>query len=161
MELSGSVKGLFIFARSLKEQGLEDYIIDSTGLLVDPYFSGTKVAWILDQAEGIRELAEKGKLSFSTVDSWLLYKLSGDSIYLTDYTNASRTILFNIKFLKWDDKILEALNIPASLLPSVREFSGKFGEVDLFGEKVLLLLWLETSKVLYSVRAILRQEIVR
>ena len=122
--------------RSLKEKGLEDYIVDSTGLLVDPYFSGTKVAWILDEVEGVRQLAGKGKLGFSTVDSWLLYKLSGDSIHLTDYTNASRTMLFNIKSLKWDDKILDALNIPAAILPSVRESSGEFGEALLFGEKV-------------------------
>lgn len=123
----------------LKARGLEEYIRDNTGLVIDPYFSGTKVSWILDNVSGARALADEGKLGFATIDSWLLYKLSGDRVHLTDYTNASRTMLFNIRTLRWDDKLLDVLNVPSSMLPDVRESSGDFGFIDILGERVSVL----------------------
>ncbi|MBP2078940.1 glycerol kinase GlpK [Oceanobacillus polygoni] len=109
--------------RELKEQGHEELIRDKTGLLIDPYFSGTKVKWILDNVEGAREKAEAGNLLFGTIDSWLVYKLSGGAAHITDYSNASRTLLFNIYDLKWDDELLEILTVPKSMLPEVRQSS--------------------------------------
>ena len=91
----------------LKEKGLEEYIKENTGLIIDAYFSGTKLKWILDNVEGAREKAEKGELLFGTVDTWLVWKLTAGKVHVTDYTNASRTMLFNIKELKWDKKILK------------------------------------------------------
>lgn len=101
-----------------------------TGLLIDPYFSGTKIRWILDNVEGARGKAEKGELCFGTVDSWLIYKLTKGKVHVTDYSNASRTLLFNINTLKWDPELCKILDIPMSILPEVRPSSGIFGYVD-------------------------------
>ena len=100
----------------LRAQGREQMIREKTGLLIDPYFSGTKVKWILDHVEGARERAEKGDLLFGTVDTWLVWNLSGGKAHVTDYSNASRTLLYNIYDLKWDDELLAMLDIPKSML---------------------------------------------
>ena len=117
----------------LKGKGLEGYIKESTGLVVDAYFSGTKIKWILDNIEGAREKAERGELLFGTVDTWLVWKLTNGKVHVTDYTNASRTMLYNIRELKWDDKILEELDIPKSMLPEVRNSSEVYGYTNLGG----------------------------
>lgn len=114
----------------LKERGLESYIRENTGLVVDAYFSGTKVKWILDHVKGAREKAEKGELLFGTVDSWLIWNLTGGNVHVTDYSNASRTLLYNIKDLKWDDKLLQELDIPTSMLPEVKPSSEIYGATD-------------------------------
>lgn len=106
--------------RELAEAGYEEMIKKKTGLLIDPYFSGTKVKWILDHVEGAREKAEKGDLLFGTIDSWLVYKLSGHKTHVTDYSNASRTLMFNIHDLSWDEELLEMLQVPKAMLPEVR-----------------------------------------
>ncbi len=111
-----------------------DYVKDNTGLLVDAYFSGTKIKWILDNVEGAREKAKKGELLFGTVDTWLIWQLTNGKVHATDYTNASRTMLYNIKELKWDEKILKTLNIPKSMLPEVKDSSGTFGYANLGGK---------------------------
>ncbi len=111
----------------LKEKGLEEYIKEKTGLILDAYFSGTKLKWILDNVKGARERAEKGELLFGTVDTWLVWKLTAGKVHVTDYTNASRTMLFNIKELKWDKKILKELDIPENMLPEVRNSSEVYG----------------------------------
>ena len=123
----------------LKEKGLEDTFRDKTGLLLDPYFAGTKVKWILDNVEGAREKAENGDLMFGTIDTWLVYKLSGQQAHVTDYSNASRTLMYNIFDLKWDDELLEILEVPKSMLPEVKPSSEVYAEtVDyhFFGKKV-------------------------
>lgn len=114
----------------LKDAGYEEYITETTGLVPDAYFSGTKVKWILDNVEGVRERAEAGELVFGTVDTWLIWKLTGGKVHVTDYTNASRTMLFNIHTLEWDDKILKALDIPKSMLPEVKPSSCIYGYTD-------------------------------
>jgi len=114
----------------IKSRGLEDYIKESTGLVVDAYFSGTKVKWILDNVEGAREKANKGELLFGTIDTWLIWKLTGGKQHATDYSNASRTMLYNIKNLEWDQKLLSELNIPSSVLPEVKPSSFVFGVTD-------------------------------
>lgn len=114
----------------LKEDGYEGYIKKTTGLIPDAYFSGTKIKWILDNVEGAREKAEAGKLMFGTIDTWLIWKLSGGRVHVTDYTNASRTMLFDIHELCWNDKILELLGIPASMLPEVKPSSCIYGYTD-------------------------------
>ncbi|MEC0175262.1 glycerol kinase GlpK [Paenibacillus favisporus] len=111
----------------LKAQGLDDTIRAKTGLLIDPYFSGTKVKWILDEVEGAREKAEQGKLLFGTIDTWLIWKFTGGRAHVTDYSNASRTLMYNIYDLKWDDELLEILGVPASMLPQVRPSSEVYG----------------------------------
>ena len=115
----------------LKKQGLEQYIKDTTGLVIDAYFSATKIKWILDNVEGAREKANRGELLFGTVDSWLVWKLTNGKVHITDYTNASRTMLYNIKELKWDEKMLEILDIPKSMLPEVRNSSEVYGYANL------------------------------
>ena len=115
-------------------EGFDEYVRNNTGLLVDAYFSGTKIKWILDNVEGAREKAEKGELLFGTVDTWLIWKLTNGKVHATDYTNASRTMLYNIKELKWDEKILKTLNIPKALLPEVKDSSGTFGYANLGGK---------------------------
>ncbi len=121
---------------SLKEQGLEEYIADTTGLKIDAYFSATKIKWILDNVEGARQKAENGELLFGTVDTWLIWKLSGGKIHITDYTNASRTMLFDIHNLCWDKKLLEVLNIPENMLPEVKSSSEIYGEINILGENI-------------------------
>lgn len=118
------------FCATLKTSGFEDLIQKSTGLLADPYFSGTKLKWILENVQGAAEQAAKGELAFGTVDSWLIYKLTGGKVHATDVSNASRTLLFNIHTLKWDQEILEKFNIPASILPEVKNSVDDFGSVD-------------------------------
>ncbi len=118
----------------LAKTGIAEYIKDNTGLLIDAYFSATKVKWILDNVEGAREKAENNELLFGTVDTWLIWKLTGGKKHVTDYTNASRTMLYNIKTLEWDEKILNALSIPKSMLPEVRNSSEVYGETNLGGE---------------------------
>ena len=124
--------------RELKQAGYEELISEKTGLVLDSYFSGTKIKWLLDNVDGSRVNAEKGELAFGTIDSWLLWKLTGGSVHSTDYTNASRTMLFNIDEKKWDNELLQILNIPKNLLPEVNNSSGKFGKTDkqLFGEAI-------------------------
>ena len=117
----------------LEADGYGDYIRETTGLLIDAYFSGTKIKWILDHVEGARERAKRGELLFGTVDTWLMWKLSGGKIYATDYTNASRTMLFNIHSLKWDEKILEILGIPIQMLPPVKPSSYFYGMAQVGG----------------------------
>ena len=113
---------------ALKQQaGLEDKINKKTGLLLDPYFSATKISWILDNVEGARERAERGELAFGTVDSFLLWQLSGGECHATDATNASRTLLFNIHSQQWDDELLETFRVPAALLPQVKDSAADFG----------------------------------
>ncbi len=114
----------------LKAKGLEDYIRENTGLVIDAYFSGTKIKWILDNIEGAREKAEKGDLLFGNIDTWLIWNLTrGGRVHVTDYSNASRTMIYNIKELKWDEKLLEELDIPAAMLPEVRLSSEVYGGV--------------------------------
>jgi len=111
----------------LKARGLEKTFRDKTGLVVDAYFSGTKIKWILDNVPGAREKAEKGELLFGTIDTWLIWKLSGGKVHVTDYSNASRTLIFNIHTLDWDDELLGYLNIPRNMLPQVRPSSEVYG----------------------------------
>lgn len=114
-------------ANQLKDDGLAEMIHAKTGLVIDSYFSATKIMWILENVAGVRERAERGELMFGTIDTWILYKLTNGRIHATDYSNASRTMLYNIHELKWDTEILELLNIPAALLPEVKPSSGHFG----------------------------------
>ena len=118
------------YVEKLKEDGYEDMIKAKTGLIPDPYFSATKIKWILDNVEGARKKAEEGKLLFGTVDTWLMYKLSKGKIHSTDYTNASRTMVFNIHTLQWDEELLDLFDIPRSMLPNVYPSSYIFGETD-------------------------------
>ncbi|MFD0769722.1 glycerol kinase GlpK [Bacillus sp. CGMCC 1.60114] len=123
----------------LKEKGYNDMVREKTGLLIDAYFSGTKVKWILDNVEGAREKAERGELLFGTIDTWLVWKLSGGNVHVTDYSNASRTLMYNIHELKWDEELLEMLTVPASMLPEVRPSSEVYGhtvDYHFFGQNV-------------------------
>ena len=113
-----------------KEQGYVDKFREKTGLVIDAYFSGTKIRWILDNVEGAQERAEKGELLFGTVDTWLIWKLTNGRVHVTDYSNASRTMLYNIINLEWDDEILEILNIPKCMLPEVKPSSAVYGTTD-------------------------------
>lgn len=126
------------YCDSLREKGLTETIRAKTGLIIDAYFSGTKLRWILENVPGARERAERGELLFGTVETWLIWKLTGGRVHATDYSNASRTMLFNINSLRWDEDILKELGIPASLLPEVKPSSGLFGETDpaLFGAAI-------------------------
>jgi glycerol kinase len=117
------------FCDRLKRDGHEDFIRERTGLVIDAYFSGSKIAWILDNVPGARARAEAGKLAFGTIDSWLVSQLTSDSTHITDVTNASRTMLFNINTLRWDDDLLRLLRVPASMLPEVRSSSEIYGNV--------------------------------
>jgi glycerol kinase len=112
----------------LRKQGLTSYIQQNTGLVIDAYFSGTKLKWILDNVPELRKKAENGEICFGTVDSWLVWKLTNGQVHATDYSNASRTMLYNIKSLQWDEHLLQKLNIPKAMLPEARESSGYFGD---------------------------------
>jgi glycerol kinase len=114
----------------LKAQGYGETVTEKTGLLLDPYFSATKIAWILDNVEGLRARAERGEIAFGTVDSWLIHNLTAGAVHATDYTNASRTLLFNLHTLGWDDELLRIFNVPRALLPDARPCTGDFGAVD-------------------------------
>jgi glycerol kinase len=120
------------FTENLKKSHPEavDIFRQKTGLILDPYFSGTKIRWILDHVEGVREKAERGEIFFGTVDSWLIYKLTKGAVHVTDYSNASRTLLFNIHTLQWDEELCEILGIPMSILPEVKPSSCIYGEAD-------------------------------
>ena len=124
--------------RMLKEEGLTELFRGKTGLLIDPYFSGTKLRWILENVEGARERAEKGELLFGTVETWLIWNLTGGRVHVTDYSNASRTMLFNIHELCWDREILERLDIPECMLPEVKPSSCIYGETEecFFGGRI-------------------------
>lgn len=114
----------------LKNEGLTNYISDQTGLVIDAYFSGTKISWILDNVDGARAKADKGDLLFGTIDTWLLWKLTDGKVHATDYSNASRTLIYNIRSLQWDQKMLDVLKIPSAMLPNVMPSSGLFGTTD-------------------------------
>lgn len=120
----------------LKQQGLGEYIREVTGLVPDAYFSATKIAWILDHVEGARERAKRGEILFGTVDSWLIWKLTGGKAHVTDMTNASRSMLFNIRTLEWDEKLLQALDIPRAMLPQVKSSSEIYGYTTIQGEQI-------------------------
>lgn len=126
---------------SLRKAGHEEAFRAKTGLLIDPYFSGTKAAWILDRVEGARKRAERGELLFGTIDTWIIWKLTGGAAHVTDYSNASRTLMYNIYDLKWDEELLELLNVPASILPKVCSSSEIYGTTSpqhFFGEEVTI-----------------------
>lgn len=122
----------------IKANGEESYIRKNTGLVVDAYFSGTKVKWLLDNVEGAREKAKKGDLLFGTMDTWLVWKLTGGKVHITDYTNASRTLMYNIRNLEWDNHMLEVLDVPKNVLPEVKASSEVYGETEtsFFGEAI-------------------------
>ena len=119
-----------VLCDDLKARGLEDYVRDNTGLVIDAYFSGTKIRWVLDNVEGAREKAEKGELLFGNIDTWLVWNLTRGKVHVTDYSNASRTMIYNIKELKWDKKLLKELDIPISMLPEVKPSSEVYGVTD-------------------------------
>lgn len=126
------------YCDELKAKGFDKIIKDKTGLIVDAYFSGTKIRWILENVPGARELAEKGDLLFGNIDTWLIWNLTKGKVHVTDYSNASRTMIYNIHDLKWDEEILAELNIPASMLPEVKTSSEVYGETDdtVFGSPI-------------------------
>lgn len=126
------------YCDELKNLGMAEFFRSKTGLVLDAYFSATKLRWLLDNAAGARERAEKGELLFGTVDSWIIWKLTGGKVHVTDYSNASRTMLFNIHTLKWDEEILRILKIPQQILPEVKPSSHVYGYTDskLFGREV-------------------------
>ncbi|AKA67961.1 glycerol kinase GlpK [Clostridium scatologenes] len=125
------------YCADLKSKGFESMVKEKTGLLLDPYFSGTKVRWILDNVEGAQAKAENGELYFSNIDGWIIWNLTNGKIHVTDYSNASRTLLFNINELKWDDELLKMLNIPTSMLPEVKPSSGYFATATNIFSKVI------------------------
>lgn len=118
------------FCDELKARGLEEHVKQTTGLVIDAYFSGTKINWLLDKVEGARARAEAGELAFGTMDSWLVYKLTGGAVHVTDVTNAGRTMLFDIRKRKWDEKLLHELKVPRSMLPEVKSSSEIYGETE-------------------------------
>lgn len=126
------------YCAELINQGLEKTINEKTGLLLDPYFSATKIGWILDQVEGARALAEQGKLAFGTIDSFLIWRLTAGKVHATDATNASRTLLFNIHRQQWDEELLDIFNIPAGLLPDVLDSAANFGDasIEAIGQQI-------------------------
>ena len=128
------------YCDELSRLGYEDMIKSKTGLLIDPYFSATKIKWILDNVEGAKERAKRGELAFGTIDSWLIWKLTGGKVHATDYSNASRTMLFNIKDLCWDKELTELFGIPESMLPEVKPSSSLFGYTDdgLLGQSIAI-----------------------
>jgi glycerol kinase len=126
------------FCRELENSVHAEYIKKVTGLKLDAYFSASKLKWILDNVEGAREKANQGKLLFGTIDTWLIWKLSGGKIHITDYTNASRTMLFDINKLCWDKKLLEILDIPENMLPEVKPCSEIYGSVNIMGAEVAI-----------------------
>ena len=126
------------YCDELREKGMTDKIRSKTGLVLDPYFSGTKIRWILQNVPGVREQADRGELLFGTVETWLIWKLTGGKVHVTDYSNASRTMLFNINTLQWDQELLQLLDIPESMLPTVMDSSHVYGhtEPEFFGASI-------------------------
>lgn len=122
----------------LKKTGIQTYINENTGLVIDAYFSGTKIKWILDNVPGVREKAEKGDILFGTIDTWLIWNLSANKVHVTDYSNASRTMIYNIRELKWDERLLDALSIPSNILPEVKASSEFYDNTrkDLLGSEI-------------------------
>ncbi|PYE25885.1 glycerol kinase [Rhizobium sp. PP-CC-3A-592] len=129
------------FCDELKARGLEPLFTEKTGLLIDPYFSGTKLAWLLDTVDGLRARAEKGEVCFGTIDSWLIYKLTGGRVHVTDATNASRTLLYDISENRFDDELLDILSVPRAMLPEVKDCAADFGVTDpaIFGAEIPIL----------------------
>ena len=138
----------------LVADGMEEHIRQATGLLPDAYFSGTKIKWILDHVEGARDKAKRGEILFGTVDTWLLWKLTNGKVHATDYTNASRTMLYDIHKLDWDDELLKALDIPRAMLPEVRPSCGIFGYTELQGVQIRLRASQATSRRRCSARRV-------
>ena len=124
---------------AMKAEGLAEYVKKTTGLVIDSYFSGTKVKWILDHVDGAREKAQKGDLLFGTIDSWLVWNMTDGKAHVTDYSNASRTLLYNIKKLKWDKELLKELDIPKVMLPEVKPSAHHFGDFDLDGVQIPIM----------------------
>lgn len=126
------------YCDELKARGLEDYVKQTTGLVIDAYFCGTKINWLLNHIPGARERAQKGEICFGTIDSWLIYKLTGGALHITDVTNASRTMLFDIRQRRWDERLVRELDIPAEVLPEVRPSSSVYGHTDkeLLGQEI-------------------------
>jgi glycerol kinase len=124
------------YCAQLRDEGFDKILREKTGLVTDAYFSGTKVRWILENVDGVRVRAEAGELAFGTVDSWLIWNLTGGRLHITDITNASRTLLYNIHSQQWDEEILAKFDIPRALLPEVQPSSGVYGETDLFGNAI-------------------------
>ncbi len=122
--------------KELKKQGLDDYVKENTGLVIDSYFSATKIKWILDNVTNAKTQAENGELLFGTIDTWLLWNLTDGKVHATDYSNASRTMLYNIKTLQWDDELLKALDIPKSMLPEVKASSFHYGDFNFDGNTI-------------------------
>ncbi|MGE0589789.1 MAG: glycerol kinase GlpK [Cyclobacteriaceae bacterium] len=116
------------FCEKLKAKGLETYVRDNTGLVIDSYFSGTKINWILNNVSGAKDRAAKGELLFGTIDTWLIWNMTGGKSHVTDYSNASRTLLYNIRELKWDEKLMEEMEVPVNMLPEVKDSSSHFGD---------------------------------
>lgn len=139
MQLFGNV-GVLLISDKLIKDGYKEMIQSKTGLVIDPYFSATKIRWILDNIENGQDRAERGELLFGTVDTWLIWKLTGGKVHVTDYSNASRTMLFNINSLVWDEEILEILNIPKAILPDVKPSSYVYGKTlsSYFGGEILI-----------------------
>jgi len=123
----------------LKKRGLENYIFENTGLVTDAYFSGTKIAWILQNVPACAPLIKENKLAFGTIDTWLLWNLTNGKVHATDHSNASRTMLYNIKKLDWDEKLMKELGVPAQILPKVQNSSGHFGDYEIEGTKIPIL----------------------
>jgi len=124
------------YCEELKRRGLEPYVREATGLVIDAYFSATKIMWILDNVPGVRKRAEAGEIVFGTVDTWLIWNLSGGRVHVTDHTNASRTMLYNINTCKWDEKLLAEMNIPSDILPEVTESSGICAIANILGRDI-------------------------
>lgn len=151
------------YCDSLKAKGLEASFRRKTGLLIDPYFSGTKLRWILGHVDGAWERAKNGDLLFGTIETWLIWKLTDGKVHVTDYSNASRTMMFNIHDLKWDEDILKELGIPACMLPEVRPSSEVYGESSplLFGGPITISGAAEISRRLCLVRHVSKREKLR
>ncbi|NJB71834.1 glycerol kinase [Saonia flava] len=124
------------FCDELKKQGKSDSIREKTGLVIDSYFSGTKVKWILDHVDGARKRSENGELLMGTIDSWLIWKMTSGALHITDVTNASRTLLFNINTMEWDDELLQLMDVPKSMLPKVKQSSEVYGGTDFLGSSI-------------------------
>ena len=127
------------YCDTLKERGLQDFIRNKTGLIIDAYFSATKIRWILENVPGARQKADAGRLRFGTVDSWLVWNLTGGRVHATDVTNASRTMLFNINTLTWDNELLDLLGIPLSMMPEVRDSSASYGQTTVLGHTIPIM----------------------
>ena len=148
------------FCEKLISEGYEDSIREKTGLKIDPYFSGTKIKWILDNVSGLRERAEKGEILAGTIDTWLIWKLSAGAVHVTDVTNASRTMLFNIHTLDWDSDLLKLLDIPRCILPEVKDSSCVFctTEPDICGFSVPIASAIGDQQQLFLVKVVSKKE---